>query len=133
MSGSANPLQRYMPKVLDCLRQRLFSSWPSALATLGILYLGLKFVPPLLDWALVRAVWSPQHATMCRAPGHGACWAFVADKYRFILFEPSASNSGGPQPWFGLMLNCVWRPGQRSKFKVQVNSARSTCSSTLAW
>lgn len=68
------------------LRSRLFSSWPSAVATLAILYLAWKAIPPFFDWALLRAVWSPEQATLCREPGNGACWAFVSDKYRFILF-----------------------------------------------
>ena len=139
MSGSANPPQRYTAKALDGLRQRLFSSWPSALATLVILYLALRLVPPLLDWALVRAVWSPQHATLCRAPGHGACWAFVADKYRFILFGTyPVEQQWRPALVIALMLvlyaYSAWRPGfkvqgggafkvQGSKFKVP--SARS--------
>ena len=72
---------------LQCLRARLFSSWASSLATIGILYLGWKTVPPLIEWAFIRAVWSPANASLCRsAIGHGACWAFIADKYRFILF-----------------------------------------------
>ena len=71
---------------LHWLRARLFSSWSSTFATLAILYLAWKIVPPFIEWALLRAVWSSQNATLCRASGHGACWAFVADKYRFILF-----------------------------------------------
>jgi len=70
---------------LDWTRRRLFGSWPSTLATLSILYLAARLLPPLLDWALVRAVWSPVRAAACR-DGQGACWAFVAEKYRFILF-----------------------------------------------
>lgn len=66
-------------------RSRLFGSWPSALATLAIVYLAARWLPPLLDWALVRAVWSPDRAAACR-DGQGACWAFIADKFRFILF-----------------------------------------------
>lgn len=73
--------------VLRWLRLRLFSSWPSALTTLALLYLVWITVPPLLNWALLQAVWSPDEAGLCRElTGHGACWAFVADKYRFILF-----------------------------------------------
>jgi general L-amino acid transport system permease protein len=69
------------------LRARLFSSWASAFATLAILYLGWKTVPPLLEWALLQAVWSPESPGLCRElTGQGACWAFGADKYRFILF-----------------------------------------------
>src|SRR5262249_49995910 len=82
-------LDEAMPRVVSgsqWLRVRLFSSWPSSLATLVIFYLAWKIVPPLINWSLVRAVWSPEDANLCRAIGHGACWAFVADKYRFILF-----------------------------------------------
>ena len=69
------------------LRIRLFSSWFNAFVTLGILYLGWILVQPLVQWAFIRAVWSPVNASLCRdAIHHGACWAFVADKYRFILF-----------------------------------------------
>jgi general L-amino acid transport system permease protein len=68
-------------------RARLFSNWSSTLATLVILYVAYKILPPLIDWAFIRAVWSPQSANLCReSSGQGACWAFVADKYRFILF-----------------------------------------------
>ncbi|HXV47349.1 MAG TPA: amino acid ABC transporter permease [Candidatus Binatia bacterium] len=69
------------------LRARLFSSWPSAIVTLVILCLAFKVLVPLIDWAFIGAVWSPAHANLCRENiGQGACWAFVADKYRFILF-----------------------------------------------
>lgn len=68
------------------LHFRLFSSWPNTAATLFLLVLALWIVPPFIDWALLRAVWSPQEGALCRTAGHGACWAFVADKYRFILF-----------------------------------------------
>lgn len=73
--------------VLRWLRTRLFADWRSSLATLAILYLAWKLIPPLIEWAFLRAVWSAENPGLCReAVGQGACWAFVADKYRFILF-----------------------------------------------
>ena len=73
--------------LLQWLHTRLFSTWSSSLASLGILYLAWMLIPPLIDWAFVRAVWSPENASLCRdAISRSACWAFVADKYRFILF-----------------------------------------------
>jgi len=73
--------------LLHWTRAKLFGSWPSTLATLIILYLAARLLPPLFDWALVHAVWAPDRAATCRdASIAGACWAFVADKYRFILF-----------------------------------------------
>jgi general L-amino acid transport system permease protein len=69
------------------LRRHLFSSWPNACTTLLIIYLAWRFIPSLIDWALVQAIWSPANADLCRDTTHqGACWAFVAEKFRFILF-----------------------------------------------
>jgi general L-amino acid transport system permease protein len=72
---------------LGWLQTKLFASWLSSAATLAIIYLAWRVVPPLIDWAFIHAVWSPENARQCRdAVGQGACWAFIADKYRFILF-----------------------------------------------
>jgi general L-amino acid transport system permease protein len=80
-------LQTPLAITINWLRTRLFSNFPSSLATLVIVYLGWRMVPPLIDWALLNAVWSPNNATLCRtAAAHGACWAFVTDRYRFFLF-----------------------------------------------
>jgi general L-amino acid transport system permease protein len=69
------------------LRENLFSNWASALATLVILALAWKLVPPFLDWALFNAVWRSAGPEACReAAGSGACWAFVGEKHRFMLF-----------------------------------------------
>jgi general L-amino acid transport system permease protein len=72
---------------LHRLRVRLFSDWRSTVATLAVLYLAWRALPPLIDWAFLRAIWSPANSHLCReAIGQGACWAFIAEKYRFILF-----------------------------------------------
>jgi general L-amino acid transport system permease protein len=66
------------------LRESLFANPLSALATLALLYLLWKAVPAFFDWALLDAVWRAD-ARACRA-GEGACWGFVAEKHRFVLF-----------------------------------------------
>ena len=66
-------------------RANLFSSWPSALATIAVLWLAWKLVPPFVDWALLSAVWRAPAAGACR-DAHGACWAFIGEKHRFMLF-----------------------------------------------
>ena len=76
-----------MKAALGWLRANLFSSAPNALLTLLALYFLWRFVPPFVDWAFLDAVWRPQDAQACRAAkGEGACWAFIAEKHRFILF-----------------------------------------------
>lgn len=75
-------------------RANLFNSWLSTAVTLALGYLLVRAAVGFIDWALVRAVWSvPVNAngmadtTACHeAKGYGACWAVIADKYRFILF-----------------------------------------------
>ena len=66
------------------LRESFFASWPQALVTLLILWLIWKTLPPFVDWAFLDAVWAPD-SKACRA-GEGACWGFIAEKHRFILF-----------------------------------------------
>lgn len=72
---------------LHWLRARLFAGLFSSILTLAILYIAWRIVPPFIDWAIMQAVWSPENPSHCRAAiGQGACWAFIADRYRFILF-----------------------------------------------
>ena len=72
--------------VLPWLKRNLFSDWKNSLGTLIVLALLVKYVPPLLDWAVFNAVARPDNKA-CRAIGHaGACWGVVAEKYRLILF-----------------------------------------------
>jgi general L-amino acid transport system permease protein len=81
------------------LRQNFFGSWVSTLFTLLLLYLLWKGVPPIIDWAFLDAVWRPD-AKACRE-AEGACWGFIAEKHRFILF--------GTYPY-----EQHWRPGLAS-------------------
>jgi general L-amino acid transport system permease protein len=73
--------------VVAWARENLFSSWGNALVTLGILYLLWRVLPPFFEWAVLNAVWQTDDPRVCHAArGEGACWAFVTEKYRFILF-----------------------------------------------
>jgi len=74
-----------MSRIAQWIRANLFSSWPSALASLAVLWLAWQLVPPFVDWALISAVWRAPDARACRE-AHGACWAFIGEKHRFILF-----------------------------------------------
>ncbi|MBK8175398.1 MAG: amino acid ABC transporter permease [Rhodospirillales bacterium] len=80
----------------EWIKANLFSSVPNTLLTLFGLWLLWQAIPPMLDWALFSAVWHGDDPTLCRQAG-GACWAFVEQKHRFILF--------GLYPW-----DEQWRP-----------------------
>ncbi len=66
-------------------RKHLFNSVTNTILTLICLYLVWITIPPLIDWAFVDAVWSGGDPQACRA-ADGACWAFIEEKHRFILF-----------------------------------------------
>jgi general L-amino acid transport system permease protein len=62
---------------------RRYFSW-NALLTLVLILLFGKLLFWFIDWAFLDAVWKPD-TKACRA-ATGACWGFIADKHRFILF-----------------------------------------------
>jgi general L-amino acid transport system permease protein len=72
---------------------------------------------PLAQWALVDAVWRPD-AAACRA-AHGACWGFIVEKHRFILFgtypyeqqwRPALATLVLLALWTVSALRAFWRP-----------------------
>jgi general L-amino acid transport system permease protein len=69
---------------LAWLRANLFNSIPNAVLTVIAVGLLLLAIPPLIRWGLIDAVWHAESGRACR--GDGACWAFVGEKLRFILF-----------------------------------------------
>ena len=72
--------------LLAWLRANLFADWKNALATLVVVVLIARWLPGIIDWALIRAITKPDNAA-CRALDHaGACWGVIAEKYRLILF-----------------------------------------------
>ena len=58
--------------------------WLNHAVTLLLALLLAKGLLSFVDWAFLDAVWRPD-SKACRAAA-GACWGFIADKHRFILF-----------------------------------------------
>lgn len=71
--------------VIGWLRKNLFSSVWNSILTLLALWLLFEAVPPLLNWAILDAVWTEVSPEVCREAS-GACWAFLHEKYRLIIF-----------------------------------------------
>ena len=66
-------------------RAGLFSSPGASLVTVVTVLLLGWLGWHLLDWGVIDAVTAPDYAA-CKAAEHGACWGFVAEKWRLILF-----------------------------------------------
>ena len=112
MTDFANPVpvaaERPPPRnrgVVEWLRVNLFGGVFNTILTLLALYLLAVTIPPFIHWAFIDAVWSAPDGRSCRDPGGeevGACWAFIGEKLRFILF--------GRYPY-----NQQWRPRRRRR------------------
>ena len=71
--------------VFGWLRANLFSSvFNTVLTLIGVAFLAVA-VPPVIRWALFDAVWTAGSSRVCHSSA-GACWAFIGEKLRFILF-----------------------------------------------
>src|SRR5258707_4623920 len=85
---------RPLPQVYRWLRGNLFGTPLSTALTLLVLYVLIKIVPPLVDWAVVNASLTAPNEQACAVRG-GACWAFITKWYRFILFRRDPHD----EPW----------------------------------
>ncbi len=68
------------------IRTNLFADWKSALTTVIIIALAVIYLPALINWAVLQAVFSTDADACQAARGTGACWGAIAEKYRLVIF-----------------------------------------------
>ena len=68
------------------VRSRLLSSPLNILITVLLAWFLLMSLPALVEWAFLKANFTATNAMECRASVGGACWAFIVEKHRLILF-----------------------------------------------
>ncbi len=68
------------------VRDNLFGSIGSAVATFLFFYLFFIYVPPFVEWALINANWTGTDRSVCEANTAGACWTFINVRFEQILF-----------------------------------------------
>src|SRR3982075_1196527 len=87
--GRSRPRSVGSGRVIRWLRANLFSSIPSSIISLLLIFLLAKACVSFVQWGFWNAIWTiPDNQTgACRAiRGLGACWAVIPVKVRFILF-----------------------------------------------
>ncbi|MDX1608597.1 MAG: amino acid ABC transporter permease [Halofilum sp. (in: g-proteobacteria)] len=74
------------------LRNNLFSTWYNSLLTLVILYLLIRYLTPLFDWAILEADFAGTSTEDCDS--EGACWVFLQQRFGFFIygFYPEAER-----------------------------------------
>jgi general L-amino acid transport system permease protein len=69
---------------LGWMRKNLFSSWGNGITTVVLALIFGWLLSSFLNWALFTATFTAATGAECR--GHGACWALIHEKYRYIFF-----------------------------------------------
>lgn len=76
-----NPIN---PTVFDRIREKFFySSTATGITVVAVFFLAVAFAY-LLDWGVIDAVFRADSNACYQA--HGACWGFVTEKWRLIIF-----------------------------------------------
>jgi general L-amino acid transport system permease protein len=72
--------------IVGWVRKNLFSSVTNTVLTVLGIVLIVLVVPPIVEWAVINAVWTGDSREACIAPGAGACWAFVEAKFGQFIY-----------------------------------------------
>jgi general L-amino acid transport system permease protein len=67
-------------------RENLFNSIGNSIITVVFGALALWVLWGVVKWGVIDAVFVAPNMRACQTAGTGACWAFVGEKWRFILF-----------------------------------------------
>jgi general L-amino acid transport system permease protein len=72
------------------MRAHLFADVGSTVLTVLIVAALAWIIPPLIDFLVIDAVWTGTDREACLAsparPEVGACWAFIADRFAYIVY-----------------------------------------------
>jgi general L-amino acid transport system permease protein len=99
---------------VNWLRENLFNTWYNTILTLLALWFLVSTLPDLISWFFLEAQLTPAPAEECRQIA-GACWAFVYEKWRFILFgtypfEQQWRPGGAVVLFIGMMILSCFKP-----------------------
>ncbi len=76
--------------VVAWMHQNLFSSPLNIVLTLLGLWLLYVIVPPAVEWAFVKSIWTAQHRAECwdkmEVPEEAACWAFIKSRLNLFVY-----------------------------------------------
>ncbi len=67
-------------------RAKLFSNWWHTLLTLAGALVGLWIAWAMIDFLLIRAVWTGENREACISPRVGACWPFIWAKMNQFIY-----------------------------------------------
>ena len=82
----ALPPPLHKPPLIETMRRNLFGDARSAAITLALAALAALSLPSLGRFLVADAVWNAPDGALCRAPGAGACWAYIRVKLPYFIY-----------------------------------------------
>ena len=99
------PPPRASVGVVCWLKDNLFSSPSNIVLTLAIIYILYAVLPPLVEWALLDAVWWAGSRQECWDRTDGACWAVVVTRFdQFVYGDYPVGERWRPNLAFVLLM-----------------------------
>jgi general L-amino acid transport system permease protein len=81
-------------------RENLFGSVTNTIVTLLCIYVLYLLIPPIVNWAIIKATISGTDRAVCDGNPGGACWTFIKVRFTQIMFGL----------YFGSHPDQLWRP-----------------------
>lgn len=72
--------------LIGWLRKNLFDGYLNSAMTLLALYILYLYIPPLINWLFIDAIWSGGSREVCEVDGAGACWAFIDSRFPQFMY-----------------------------------------------
>ena len=85
-AGAGRPPPRRARGPIAWVRANLFANALSTAATILVGAALVRVLPAAIHWLFTGAVYAPDYEACRRLEYHAACWGFVAEKHRLILF-----------------------------------------------
>jgi general L-amino acid transport system permease protein len=85
-AGPTRPAPILSRGVFAWVKENLFSTPMSGVLTIGSILFVLWLAPDTFRYLVTDAIWQAPDGVACRAPGAGACWAYVAAKFEFFMY-----------------------------------------------
>ena len=79
------PRRGAVERAWEWARANLFNSVLNSILTVIIAFVLARLAVPLFNWAILDATFVAPNDAACKAAG-GACWAFIGDWGKFLLF-----------------------------------------------
>jgi general L-amino acid transport system permease protein len=123
----SRPAPRRDTGPVQWVRERFFGSVTNTLITIVCLYALYLFVPPIVQWAILKATLSGTDRTACEASPGGACWTFIKVRIDQLMFGLHFSTNPD-QMWrpltvfliLGAMIAWLVLPGTPYKSRVGI-------------